>query len=191
MSTSNRWRDTGPCTPTVTVPVRGSKSVQRKRPFAGYKRFQCFTNTWNGTHTQHEDPQRRAGCVMIVVSPSVFSVHGASQRSMYMETDYFFSVLTWPFVDQWGLTSTSQDQRTYSSLGIRELGAIGGCKAQVENIDRFVAQCLLAPQLMLSRPISRRNATTLRSQPSHFLNYRTLGHVKGSQSVSHTVRVLT
>ena len=44
---------------------------------------------------------------------------------------------------------------------------------------------------MLSQPISRRNATKLRGQqPPRFLNYRTLGHVKDSQSVSYTVRVL-
>ena len=44
---------------------------------------------------------------------------------------------------------------------------------------------------MLSQPIPRRNATTLRSQqPPRFLNYRTLGHIKDSQSVSYTVRVL-
>ena len=44
---------------------------------------------------------------------------------------------------------------------------------------------------MLSQPISRRNVTTQSSQqPPRFLNYHTLGHVKDSQSVSYTVRVL-
>ena len=90
---------------------------QRQRPFAGYKRFQCFTNTCNLIHAQHVDPQQRTGCVTIVVSSSVFSVQGASQCSMYVETDYFFSFFTGPFVDQWGFTPTSQDYRTDFSTG--------------------------------------------------------------------------
>ena len=78
VSTSNGWHDTGHCTPTVTVPVHASKSAQHQGPFAEYKRFQCFTNTWNSTHAQHVDPQQRAEWVTIVVPSSVFSVQPRS-----------------------------------------------------------------------------------------------------------------
>ena len=56
---------------------------------------------------------------------------------MYVESDYFFSFLTRSFVDQRDFTSTSQ---RISRWHIGELEALDWYKAQVENINRFVAQ---------------------------------------------------
>ena len=118
-----------------------------------------FTDTWNWTHTQHIDPQQCARCVMIVVSSSVFSVQPRSTHVLLA-----------------GISGS--------------LGPLMGISHKLRTSIGSWHKCLLARQLMLSQPISRRNTTILCSQqPSRFLNYRTLDHVKYSQSVSYTVRV--
>ena len=52
--------------------------LQRQRPFAGYKRFLCFTNTCNWIYTQHVDPQQHTKCGTIVDLFSAFSVQPRS-----------------------------------------------------------------------------------------------------------------
>ena len=63
---------------TALITMERCILVSAQGPFAVYKWFQWFTNTWNWTHTQHIDPQQCARCVMIVVSSSVFSVQPRS-----------------------------------------------------------------------------------------------------------------